>query len=482
MKKKSMKLNAILNGIRQCCTMLFPLVTIPYITRILGTENYGKVNFGSSVSSYFILIGAFGVNAYAIREGAKIRNEKEKYAAFASEVFSINMLTTAISYALLFLLLLFWGKVKDYRLLICIQALPIIFTTLGTDWNNNIFEDFAYTTIRYMMVQIASILLMLLFVRKSEDYIVYAFITAAANIGGSIVNFFYIRKNYVKVRLTFKMRMKQHLMPMFYLFSNTIASTIYVNSDITILTLIKGDSVTGIYSIAVKIYTIIKQFIYAIVGVALPRLSFYIGQDRKEDYNALLTKLLHCLMLLIMPSMVGLVMVGEKIIILIAGESFKSGRTALYILAVAIIFSVLSFLYVYGVMIPYGYEKKCLIFTSVAAVTNVVLNMFFIPVMSLNGAAITTVISEAIVLGMSMYFTKGLYKMNIPWYMFVPCGIGCIGVVAVCSFVNSLQLSNNLSLVVSITGSCIVYGIALLACGDEIARSTGKNILRNLKK
>ena len=482
MKKKSMKLNAVLNGIRQCCTMLFPLITIPYVSRILGAENYGKINFGSSIASYFILIGAFGVNAYAIREGAKIRNDHDRYTEFASEVFSVNMLTTAFSYLLLLFLLLFWGKVQDYRLLICIQTLPIIFTTLGIDWNNNIFEDFAYTTIRYIIVQIVSIILMFVFVRTSDDYIKYALITAAANIGGCVVNYFYIRKNYVKVRFTLKMKLKQHFMPMFYLFSNAIASTVYVNSDVTILTLLKGDSVTGIYSIAVKIYTIIKQFINAVVGVALPRLSFYLGQGMKKEYNALLTKLLHCLMLLILPSMIGLIMVGRKVIILIAGEEFQTGYVALCILAVAIVFAVLSFLYVYGIMIPYGYEKKCLVSTIVAAITNVVLNFFFIPAMSLNGAAITTVISEAIVLCMSMYFTRGLYEINITWRMFFPCGVGCIAVFAVCLVVEMLNLPVMISLIVAIMGSCIIYGTVLLMLGDEVAQDMGKNILRKFSR
>ena len=480
MKNKSIKVNAILNGIRQCCTILFPMITIPYISRILGAENYGKINFGSSIASYFVLIGAFGVNAYAIREGSKIRNDAKKYREFASQILSINMLTTIVSYVSLFFLLLFWDEVKTYRLLICIQTLPIIFTTIGVDWNNNIFEDFAYTTIRYIIVQIVSIILMFIFVRTSDDYIVYAFITAFANIGGSVVNFFYIRKNYVKTHFTFDMHLKKHFMPMLYLFSNMIASTIYANSDITILTLFKGDSVTGVYSISVKIYTIIKQFINAIVGVALPRFSYYIGQNQKDEYNALLTKLFHGLLLLILPSMIGLIMIGEQMIVLIAGTEFQSGYISLCFLSIAIIFAVLSCFYVYGILIPYGCEKKCLISTAVAAVTNVVLNFFFIPFFSLNGAAITTMISEAMVFVLSVYYSRGLYKMDITLKKLFPCILGCVGISIVCLIVKFLNLSVLKTLIFAISGSGIVYGMTLLLLKDELAESVWVDFLKKI--
>ena len=242
--------------------------------------------------------------------------------------------------------------------------------------------------------------------------------------------------------------------------------------------MLQGNGVTGIYSIAVKIYTIIKQFINAVVGVALPRLSYYLGQNDKGKYNALLTKLMHSLMLLIFPSIVGIIMVGKKIIILIAGKEFEDGYLALCILSVAIIFAVLSFLYVYGIMIPYGNERKCLISTVIAATTNVVLNFLFIPAMSLNGAAITTVISEILVLATSMYFSRGLYKIGVIWKMFLPCGVGCVSVFIVCLIINSLKLPTITSLAIAVICSSIVYVAILVLLKDEITQDIVRSFLR----
>ena len=90
MKKKSVGINAVLNVIKQCCAILFPIITFPYISRVLQTENYGKVNFGNSIITYVTLFAALGLTNYAIREGARIRNDKKAFQTFANQVFTIN--------------------------------------------------------------------------------------------------------------------------------------------------------------------------------------------------------------------------------------------------------------------------------------------------------------------------------------------------------------------------------------------------------
>ena len=111
MKNKSIKLNALLNIIKTCMSIIFPLITFPYVSRILGVENLGKINYGLSIISYFSLIAALGINVYAIREGSKIKNNKAKINQFINEVFALNIITMSISYVGLFALL-FYKTVK----------------------------------------------------------------------------------------------------------------------------------------------------------------------------------------------------------------------------------------------------------------------------------------------------------------------------------------------------------------------------------
>lgn len=103
MKNKSLGINAVLNGIKNIMSVVFPLITFPYVSRVLQVENLGKYNFANSVNSYFILLAALGISTYAIREGAKYKGDREKISKFSSEIFSINICSMLISYIILIL-------------------------------------------------------------------------------------------------------------------------------------------------------------------------------------------------------------------------------------------------------------------------------------------------------------------------------------------------------------------------------------------
>ena len=358
----------------------------------------------------------------------------------------------------------------------------MIFTTFGLGWLNNIYEDFAYTTIRYIVVQVISMLLLFLLVKDENDYLIYAGITAFANIGGNIVNIFYIRKNYLKVKLVKVSNFFKHFIPMLYLFCNDLAITIYVSSDVTLLTLFKGDKITGIYSISTKIYTIIKQFMNAVIGVVLPRLSLYIGENKFDEYNKLLNKLFHAIIVLILPAMVGVFLLSKEIIYIIAGEEFVSGYVSLQILAIALGLAVMSFFFVSSIMIVNKLEKYCLISTLIAAITNIALNFIFIPKWSLNGAAMTTVMSEFIVLILSIWFSREKYKLDISIKKFLPCILSCIGIIIVCSLVKYFIINEILIVVVSIIGSLVIYGLVMIIMKDEIVYSTVETMIKGIRK
>ena len=107
MNKKSVGINAVLNVLKQCCAILFPIITFPYISRILQTENYGKLNFGNSIITYVTLFASLGITNYAIREGARIRNDKKVFQTLANQVFTINCITTLTAYLVFILLIIF---------------------------------------------------------------------------------------------------------------------------------------------------------------------------------------------------------------------------------------------------------------------------------------------------------------------------------------------------------------------------------------
>ena len=148
MKQISLKKNSILNVIKTVSSVIFPLITFPYVSRVLLPVNVGKVNFGSSFVSYFSLIATLGITTYAIRECSAVREDRNELSTKASEIFSINICTTIVAYALLILSLLAFRELDSYRCLIVIQCTSILFITLGADWLNSAMEDFKYITLR----------------------------------------------------------------------------------------------------------------------------------------------------------------------------------------------------------------------------------------------------------------------------------------------------------------------------------------------
>ena len=209
--------NSIYSLLKAFSQVVFPLITFPYISRVLHAENVGKVNFGNSIISYVSLAASLGITTYAVRECSKIKDDKNKLENMVGQIISLNMVTTFIAYIGLALALLAAKPLENYREMIIILSTTVLFTTLGADWLNTAMEDFKYITVRTFLFQLVSIAAMLLFVRKPEDYMRYAVITVIASSGASITNMVYRRK-FCKTKQTLNIDWKRQLPPVLLLF------------------------------------------------------------------------------------------------------------------------------------------------------------------------------------------------------------------------------------------------------------------------
>lgn len=476
MKKRSLKVNGALSLTKQLCALIFPLITYPYILRVIGANNVGKVSFSSSIISYFSLIAAFGIGNYAIREGARIRDDKLKIEKFVDQMFTINCYFTVIAYILLVCFYAVWSKLHNYTGLVIVQSLAMIFTTLGVDWFYQIYEDYFYITVRAISVNIISLLLMFLFVHKAEDYIIYAGITVISNGGANLFNFFHAQK-VMPIRLIKEVNFRKHIISMLILFCNNVVITVYVNSDVTMLGIMKTDQIVGVYNTSVKIYSIVKSLVSALIIVTLPRLSVVVNsKDYREEYHALTNKLLNTLLSLVLPAIIGLYMISENAILLIGGNEFLDGVTALRILSIALIFSVTASFYTTSILLPNKKEKSVLIATLTSSILNVVLNFFFIPTFSLNGAAFTTLLAELSVTLIAGYSARKCFHFAIKVKDIFLVVIGCIGIVVVCLLLDGQFGSVIIDTIVKIVISALLYGTVLLVGQHSLARPVIKKL------
>lgn len=471
---KSLGVNAFLNGLRSVLNLFFPLITFPYVSRVLSVSGIGIYNFSNTYVSYFILIAGLGIATYAVREGAKYREDKVKINNFVSQIFSLNMIATIIAYVLLFASLIIFKKLNNYISCILIFSLQILFTTLGTEWIYTIYEDYAYITIRSIAFKLISIVLLFLLVRRPEDYLVYAGITVFSAVGSNLLNFIHVR-NFVHIKLTLKINWRYHLRPVLIIFASAVAVTIYVSSDTTILGLLKNDYAVGIYSTSVKIYQIAQGLLSALLTVTIPRLAFLWGQRRIGEYNQVLSKVIDSLGILVLPAAIGLIMLSREVVLIIASKKYLPSVNSLRIICWAIIFSIFAWIFSDCVLISAKRENLVLRNTIITAIENIILNFILIPFMSYDGTSLSTVIAEFTVMIMNGYSCRDIIKPVIfkkdTLKNLLDSIIGCVGIVVVCLLCDYGFNSLILKTIFSVALSVIMYAAILVLLGNKNAYS-----------
>lgn len=459
--------NTIYNTIKTIFNIIFPLITFPYIARILLPENVGKINFGNSIIGYFSLIASLGITVYAVRECSKVRDNKLALETIASQLMSINIITTVISYIGLILLLLFMQELKEYRILICIQSLVIVFTTLGADWLNTAMEDFKYIALRTVGWQIISLILMFLFIHEPDDYLKYVIITVFAASGANIANIYH-RKKYCELNFTTHIEYKKHIKPILIMFSMILTQYIFCYSDITVLGLIKGDFEVGLYSTTTKIYFIVNSVVASIAWVLMPQLTENFSKNNYEEINRLLKYGFGFICTLGIPCLVGLNAIAKEIILLIAGEKYIGAVYSLHILTIALLFSFIGGFIGNMILLPSGKEKICLISGIVCAGTNVVLNLLFIPDYGLNAAAATTAVSQFIGFCWGIpYIDKKIQIPNIKENVKAPV-IGGVGIWIIAIVVKQLVDNPLFIAVLTIFFSIVIYSLILIVMKNDM--------------
>lgn len=413
MKRTSIKINGFYNMILSVTRIIFPLISYPYVSRMLGAEGLGKASYANSIVAYFELLASLGITAYAIREGSKLRQDKEKFEKFASEILLINIITSVLSY-ILFLPILFFPALKEYRILLIVYSMVVLTNFLSLDWVYQVMEEYKYRALRSIFIQGISIFCLFVFVRNTQDYIWYAAINTTAAISNYFINLWNAEK-FVKFRRYKHYDLKKHFKPILIIFGLSIASSIYVNSDTTMLGMMKGDITVGLYTAAVKLNRMLAVLISSVSTVLLPRLSFLTMKETLDEYCNMAKKSLHFILLISIPMCIGAFILSEPIILLVVGSDYIEAVTASRIMSFVIVFSVLSGFEVYQVLLPLGKEIYTFYATGISCIFNIILNLIFIPLYSQEAAAVTTIISEIITIVLSMYFTRNIINYKC-WY------------------------------------------------------------------
>jgi O-antigen/teichoic acid export membrane protein len=321
---------------------------------------------------------------------------------------------------------------------------------------------------------------MFVFVRNKDDYLFYAATTVIANAGANFFSFFHARK-YVKIRFTLHLNLNYHIKPIMILFLTTITATIYVNSDKTLIGLINGDYYVGLYSIAVNVYTILKNTLAAVILVALPRMTSFIARGDAEEYHMLSDKLLKVTILLLFPIVCGIIVTAPHVVVLIGGIKYADASLSLQILSLSLIFATFAIYFTNVVLLPYKLEKVNLIASAISAIVNIVINLFILKYFQQNGAAVTTLIAEFLMFVIEYYYAKRYIKFNLSKRFITSILLGCISIFIVGYIISTFFKGMLVVLFLEIVLGAISYGLILLVLKNEMFMAMLNVVLDKLK-
>ena len=399
---KSLKLNFLMNVMLTMSSFVFPLITFPYISRILLPIGTGKVSFATSIVTYFSMFAQLGIPTYGIRACARVRDSREKLTRTAQELLGINLIMSVISYVVLFILLFTVPKFRAEKNLYVILSFTIILTAIGMEWLYKALEQYTYITIRSVIFKFMALIAMFLLVHKQKDYVVYGGITIFAASASNVLNLLNAHK-YIDLKPIGNYNFKRHMKPILIFFAMSCATTIYTNLDTVMLGFMSTDTDVGYYNAAVKIKVILVSIVTSLGTVLLPRASYYIQQGKLDEFRRITKKALNFVILLAMPLMLYFIYYAKEGIYFLSGNAYSGSIVPMQVIMPTLFLIGITNILGIQILVPMGREKVVLYSEIAGAIVDVIVNALLIPKYASTGAALGTLIAEFAVLVVQFY-------------------------------------------------------------------------------
>jgi len=466
-KKKSLKLNFIMNAILTMSSFIFPLIAFPYISRILLPSGTGKVSFATSLISYFLVFSQLGIPTYGIRACAVVRNDKKALTRTVHELFIINLLMCLLSYCILFIALVTVPRLQSDCTLYLIISLTILFNTIGMEWLYKALEQYIYITVRSIAFKIVALIAMFLLVHEQSDYVIYGGITIFAASASNILNFINVRK-YIYVEPVGGYHFKPHLKAVVIFFAMSCATTIYTHLDTVMLGFIVTDEDVGYYNAAVRIKTILVSVVTSLGAVLLPRASYYVENGLMNEFKRITSKALNFVFLVATPLMLYFMLFAKQGIYFLSGSAFEQSIVPMQIIMPTLLLIGVTNIMGIQILVPMGREKVVLLSEVAGAVTNIVINAVLIPQYASVGAAVGTLVAEGVVLIVQYIALKDAIAEIFKKVHYFRITFAMLLGSAACIGITKLNLGNFMTLLLTAILFFGVYGISLLIMKEDL--------------
>ncbi|MFR7994023.1 MAG: flippase [Clostridium sp.] len=475
---RSVKTNYLYNLLYQITAILLPLITMPYVSRVLGPQGVGTNSLTNANTQYFMLLGTLGITMYATKKIATVRENKRKLRQTFWEIFSIQFIGCMISYVIFVLVLGLNSSLGMYYML---QGFFILSSAIDISWYFVGIEDFKNASIRSFFVKVTSVILIFIFVKDSNDLWQYIFINSLTMFVGQFVMWFYVDKSNFSFKSLEKLKLKKHMLPVLTLFIPQVASQIYTVLDKTMLGIYSPTVDVGYYDQSQKIVRILLTIITSLGMVMMPRIASLTSKNQHDLVKDTLKKSFTVISFLAVPIAFGIMSVSDRFIPLFFGYEYISVIPLLKISSVLIIIIGLGNVFGTQYMIAIGKNKEYTISVCAGAFVNFVLNLILIPKYSALGAVIATVSAEAIIALIQLWYSREI--VDISWvketYKYWISGIVMLIVVL---FVGATEARNILVLFTQMASGVIIYFGILFILREKMIINSFKIIKNKLKE
>lgn len=466
---QSVKVNYILNLINTGTQMLFPLITFPYVCRVIEADGIGQINFFQSIISYISLFTCLGIPMYAIREIARDRSDVVQMNRTAMEILLLHSMLTLVGYAIVAILCLTVPQIQVNIPLFLILSLTIFFTAIGCEWFYQGIEDFKYITIRGLIIKTVSVVLLFIFVKSKTDLLYYGCYTVFGVLGGNIFNFFRLRKYIHRENIIFsELHIKRHIKPVLKVFSFSVVTSIYLQLNTVLLGFLKNALAVGYFAAATKVMQMLLTMSACLGSVMMPRASHLIAENKEDEFNRLIQKSYDFTLAIALPITIGLIFCAPSLITALCGVKFEHSILPSQIIAPIILMVAISNVFGIQVLFPKGKINIVTLCCGIGAVADLILNLCLIQFFSYIGTSIAYLGAE-VATTVSMYFIGRKY---IPIIYFkkshLTYALGCIVMAFVLYGLSLLQLPTLTILLLQGCCGVLAYFIILCICKDDM--------------
>lgn len=404
--KKILENMVSLTGL-QFASYILPLITLPYLTLVLGPDRFGLTQYAISLITYFQYFTDYGFNLSATRELAIVRNDKEKVSEIFNSVMFIKILLTTISFIILLAIVTLIPKFSADADIYLLTFGMVIGYVLFPTWLFQGMEYMKYTSILNIIGKVIFTVLIFVFIHQSSDYLLVPVINSFGFIVVGVLGIYISLTRFdIKVKIPPVESIKYHLKEGWHVFVSTIAINMYTTTNTFLLGLLTNNTLVGYYSIAEKIILAVNGLINPISQALYPFISRSVHDDKKTSIQFIrkITKIMAIVGVILS---LGLFVFSEPIILILFGRAYHNSIAVLRILSIVPLAVSLSTIFGIQTMLTFNYKKAFTTIVMLGGILDIILGIILIILMKEIGIAISFAVTEIfITIAMFMFLQR----------------------------------------------------------------------------